>query len=261
MTVQLNQEALAGLVASIVQRPMETSASELIGLLELGLVDGVLGQISVLQDVLEMYRMELVPPLTVGEIQSPRLLKFKKTLNILTTEALIGEVQLGESSFREFKSSLFFDVQRAINDPGKPPATYRSPAVLFSCLKAVCAFLNGDGGLLFVGIKDDGVACGLGNDFQLAECSSVDRWESYFRNNVRGRFHDGAVVNDYVDFSFVDWDGATVAQVNVTARKRLSLLKDDTGNFVVYRRQGNRSEPLPLPEIEEFLRSKWGLDR
>ena len=259
MAVQIKQEAVAGLVASVVQRPREYTAIELAALLELDQGEGVLGQVAALRKVLEMYQMEVVPPLTAGEIDSPRLLRFKKSTKSISIEALISEVQSGECSFREFKSTLLFDVQRSIHDPGRPAETYRSSNVLFSCLKTICAFLNGGGGFLFVGVQDDGIACGLRYDFQIDECSTIDRWEACFRNNVRGRFHDGALVNDYVDVSFVNWDDAVVGYVQVAARKKLSLLRDEAGNFVAYRRQGNRSEPLPITEVEEFLKSKWGV--
>jgi hypothetical protein len=71
----MRQEALANLIARIVQRPVETTAKELIESLELDPSVGILGQLRLLSELLNMYQLELVPPLTEGEVDTSRLLR------------------------------------------------------------------------------------------------------------------------------------------------------------------------------------------
>ena len=42
----------------------------------------------------------------------------------------------------------------------------RNPELLRACVKTVCAFLNGSGGTLLIGVADSGELAGLEDDLQ-----------------------------------------------------------------------------------------------
>ena len=61
----------------------------------------------------------------------------------------------GENSSVEFKSTLRWDLR----------LEKRNPEIEFAVLKTIAAFMNTDGGNLFIGIDDKGTVLGLENDF------------------------------------------------------------------------------------------------
>jgi energy-coupling factor transporter ATP-binding protein EcfA2 len=65
-------------------------------------------------------------------------------------------IKQGESTTVEFKSSLRWDyIQNNLNKELK-----------HEVLKTICAFLNSDGGILFIGVDDQGQILGLENDYK-----------------------------------------------------------------------------------------------
>lgn len=90
-----------------------------------------------------------------------------------------------EDEHLEFKSSLFFP----------PKSKVASPDVqLRNVLKEVCAFMNSDGGTLYIGVNDSGYAAGMEMDFgyiretQMRVTSSAVKSE---RDYFRLRFENG----------------------------------------------------------------------
>ena len=243
----MKQEALAALVGEVVRRPAEISAIALIRAIELDASVGVLGQLKLLQEILDMYRLELVPPFTQGELDTLRLFRLKNPLGTLTEATLLTEMAEGESQQREFKATLLCDVEK----------NCRMDSLLFAALKTICAMLNSDGGVLMVGVTNDFNVCGLELDFQLPDTCDADKWQLFLRDSIRGRFYEGKLINDYVDVAVIQTAGRNVGYVGVIPRKRLSFVKDQHGVYLAYRRQGNRSESLAVTELEEFLRARW----
>jgi predicted HTH transcriptional regulator len=74
----------------------------------------------------------------------------------LKTADLDSLISNGESASLEFKQTLQWDT-----DLHK-----RNPELLKGCVKAVCAFLNGAGGTLLIGVANWGQPTGLQDDIQ-----------------------------------------------------------------------------------------------
>lgn len=72
----------------------------------------------------------------------------------------------GEGYHVEFKASYAVDLDR----DGQVPAD----TIKWGCLKTILSFLNSGGGVLLVGVRDDGSVGGLAPD--LARCGSADRF-------------------------------------------------------------------------------------
>ena len=66
-------------------------------------------------------------------------------------------IRNGENEKVEFKSSLSYDYQK----------NNKSKEVELSVAKSVAAFLNSNGGFLFIGVKDDKTILGIEKDFSV----------------------------------------------------------------------------------------------
>jgi hypothetical protein len=66
----------------------------------------------------------------------------------------LGEIQAGEDVSKEFKSTLRWNIKAGRNDD----------AITHSVLKTIAAFLNSDGGTLFLGVDNTGTPLGLDSD-------------------------------------------------------------------------------------------------
>jgi predicted HTH transcriptional regulator len=59
----------------------------------------------------------------------------------------------------------------------------RNPELLGGCVKAVCAFLNGEGGILLIGIANSGEPTGLEDDIRdFKDRNTIGGFESRFRD-------------------------------------------------------------------------------
>lgn len=226
----------------------------------LGTQGMILEQLGAVKNFLSEWSFELFPPLSKGDFTTPRILK-ATTAAHFSEEFVALEVSQGETSSREFKSSLLYNHKRAQAMPGTPLQQLRSDAVIYSALKTIAAFMNTHGGVLFVGISDDLVPVGLLEDCLLlgSQVFDADKWQLEFRNHITGKFKDGTMVNDYVEVKFVELNHKHVARIHTLARNRLTFLRQD-GVSHLYRRQGNRTTELTIDEIEEFLEMRRGLE-
>jgi hypothetical protein len=78
------------------------------------------------------------------------------TANLLTPElqAIKAEIESGEGNTREFKSTYRWNIEEKKLDK----------KMTHACLKSIAAFLNTNGGILFIGVNDEGVPVGLEQD-------------------------------------------------------------------------------------------------
>jgi predicted HTH transcriptional regulator len=174
---------------------------------------------------------------------------------IIDTEYVLREIADGETSTREFKSSLIYDHKKATANPGMLTHDLKSDDVTHSCLKTIAAFLATAGGVLYAGIDDTGECVGIEFDFHFLKqgSHSKDSWELHLRNLITGRFKDGDSINDYVSVAFVEiGKEKTAARISVQRRRVLSFLMRNNA-FTLYRRQGPRTVEVVIEELEEFI--------
>ncbi|HXP72473.1 MAG TPA: RNA-binding domain-containing protein [Candidatus Dormibacteraeota bacterium] len=199
--------------------------------------------------------LRLVPDLDVGTLDSSRCLDFIAR-PVVGQEHALQEISRGESERVEMKSSLLYDYQKASHNPQASMNELRSDLVLHASLKTVAAFLTTNGGVLYVGVGPLGDVIGLDVDFACvnSKMPNQDGWELTFRDFVKSRFKDGETVAQYIDLSFIEISGKTIAHIQVSPRSRLSFLKGTGGQeWVLYKRDGNRSLEVKIDQVEEFL--------
>ena len=153
----------------------------------------------------------------------------------------------------EYKSTFEWDSRKA----GK------NPALVQATIKTICAFLNAEGGQLYIGVSDSGQPLGLTGDFSLLKDSAK---EDMFENRLREALknHLEPIPLNLVTISFPIISGVQVAKIDVKPRPRdvtYMLTKDPTtGRLVdeVYVRDGNRTLALNGRRRDQFVISRLG---
>ncbi len=151
-------------------------------------------------------------------------------------------VERNEGEMLEFKASLRWNVYTEEHDK-----RLEKPV-----LKTICAFLNADGGVLLIGVRDNGDIFGIEKDVQ--RFGDLDKYELHLSNLVSDRI--GNNVMPYVHFSFPRLDGQTICRVDVEPSPREAYLQMDNDEKF-YVRMGNHSRELPVSEAKEYIDQHW----
>lgn len=152
----------------------------------------------------------------------------------------IGDViQRGESSTLEFKASLQWDIRK--DEKG----TYLRHEVL----KTIVAFLNSEGGLLVIGVEDDGNVLGLEEDVRLAG-GDIDSFEQLLTNLIKE--YIGPEYSPFIKPRFEQVDGRTVAAVEVDQATEPAFLRWQ-GDKEFFVRLGNTTRELNAEEAWKYM--------
>ncbi len=168
-----------------------------------------------------------------------------------------------EDQHTEFKSSLVFF-------PGSQDKSIEEQIdrQVLTIVKTIVAFMNAEGGKLYIGVNNNGMVCGVNDDFQhLNEgnpenddylgCykSDTDSYELKIRNAVRF-YTNGNLASSLLAFSFNKVsDGNIYCLIEVKPSKRPIFIKDT----LLYVRYGNQKVLLKGDEITYFISERMKL--
>jgi serine/threonine protein kinase len=184
-------------------------------------------------------------------------------------ESLIGK---GESTWVEFKQTMQWDTK----------LLKRNKEVMRACVKTVCAFLNGAGGALLIGVSNNGELTGLSDDLADLKQANADWFELTFREELAKGLDPEA--SHFVTLSFPFVRGVQICRVEVDRSPQPVFLvtKGIPTEFYVrqegetpqaiscascgdiirppefYVRKGNTSRPLGVKAAHEYIREHWG---
>ncbi len=168
-----------------------------------------------------------------------------------------------ENRNTEFKCSIIY-----APGEGNKPLSEQCDEQLLTIVKTITAFMNSEGGKLYIGVNDNGYICGLNDDLQhLNEGSpendkyldsyksDTDSFELKIRNAVR--FHtNGNLASSLLTFSFEKNDsGLIYCCIDVKPSKRPVFVK----YFLLYVRTGNQKVLLKDDEITYFISERMKL--
>ena len=157
----------------------------------------------------------------------------------LSDEALKRLVAQGEGELVEFKSTLRVNLHT-----GKPDKRIES-----ACLKTVAAYLNTDGGVLFVGVDDAGTALGLDQDLFANEDKLLLHWNGLLKTCL------GVEFTRFVRSNMRNFAEKRILLVQCAPSPRpVFLRRDNDESFCV--RTGNGSQPLRPSEILAYLEQR-----
>jgi len=155
----------------------------------------------------------------------------------------------GESSELEFKASL------RTNYP-EGNVNKKLEQVI---MKSVAAFNNADGGILLIGVNDDGEIIGLEHDYSSLQ-GTKDEFELHLRNLIDSAFGTTFTIGN-VKITFPEVKGIEICRIDLKAGREPKYLKvadkhgQKTDKF--FARSGNSSQEVPLAEISSYVASRF----
>ncbi len=159
------------------------------------------------------------------------------------TKDIMELIALGESATLEFKSTLQWDVvQEKVNKHLRKQV-----------LKTIAAFLNSSGGILVIGVEDDGNIFGLEED--LARLNhSTDRFANQLVTLVTD--YIGAEFSNDINVDFEAVDGKQVCRVDVSPAFIPAYLRGNRGKEF-WIRFGPTSRILDSEATVNYINKNW----
>lgn len=155
-------------------------------------------------------------------------------------------VAAGESARVEFKSSARCNLH----------SKQRDEKIELVISKTVAAFANSDGGVLLIGVDDDGQAIGLANDLQFMKQPDLDRYELWLRDWLGATI--GVVATTDVQIGFEKVDGEDVCVVRVPASTRpVVVTSGKDKRRALFVRAGNSTRELQIDEALAYAANRW----
>ena len=210
------------------------------------------GDVSILADKAQVYRIaeqyanEGIH--TLKEIEEDHkhgnyLKQFEKNvidnynkLKTIETNELDAYLSAGESSELEFKSTVRWDVKE--NKVNK--------SLQKVIAKSLAGFLNTNGGVLLIGVEDNGAIYGIENDIQTLNKKNIDSFEQIILQIIEN--HLGTLVTHYIKIKFVEKENKYVCILNIKHSLYPVYLKDKNLKEF-YIRAGNTTRPLDVEEL------------
>ena len=144
-------------------------------------------------------------------------------------------IKQGESSYVEFKSTLRFNLKAGKTDSN----------IELAALKSVAAFLNTTGGILLVGVTDDGDIEGLEKD----NFANDDKLLLHFTNLLRDKI--GQQTLGFVHFEIVVINSKKILRVDVS-KSNTPVFVTHQNNEYFYVRSGPSTLSLKLSEFNKY---------
>ncbi|MDA3855121.1 MAG: ATP-binding protein [Candidatus Woesearchaeota archaeon] len=118
----------------------------------------------------------------------------------------------------------------------------------FECLKTINAFLNSNGGFLFIGVDDDGKPYGIEKDIKsFGKKNNLDKFSTHLESLISDRIEKSALSS--VTFDSFKLDNKLIFVVNVIKGKIWHFVKNNSKKYDFYIR-GNSSSRKFLNPIE-----------
>jgi len=159
-------------------------------------------------------------------------------------ETLEDYIRHGENATVEFKATLRWDIrEEKVNK-----------ALQKVIAKSIAGFMNTEGGVLLIGILDDGSTFGLENDMKTLSRQDKDGFEQALTQTIIDYL--GAEHSKYVKIKFDQKDQKDVCIVKIEQSPAPVFLKDKSGKEF-YIRAGNSTRPLDLEETHNYIDLHW----
>lgn len=149
-------------------------------------------------------------------------------------------IQGGESENIEFKTTLRVNLYTNIEDS----------KIEMSFLKTIAAFLNTNGGVLIVGVNDDGESLGLESD----GFEKSDKFYLHAVNLIKDRI--GVENALYIHSQFEDYQGKQIFVVKCRPALKPVYVKDQ-GQGRFFARTGNSTNELNGRELEDYINLRF----
>ena len=181
-----------------------------------------------------------VPPetsLAIVRRLSKRVTDYLRSVQQTSTQDLISQ---GEGEYVEFKSTLRWNLKAEKKDKN----------ITHAITKTIAAFLNTDGGILLVGVSDDGQVLGLEAD----RFENDDKMLLFLTDSIKTQL--GTLHLENIDFHTENIAGSEVLRIDVRAgRTPCYLAKEKLDHF--YIRTGPSTTDLRLSKLFDYLSKRF----
>ena len=150
-------------------------------------------------------------------------------------------IRSGESSYLEFKSTMRMNLRSG--KPGKE--------IELSWLKGVVAFMNSDGGILLIGVDDDGNLLGLEAD----QFESEDKCRLHFKNLFNQ--HIGPEFSKFVRMEIYALEGKQLVAIECERSADPVFLHRKNQSEAFYIRSGPSNIDLSVRQALKYLQSRF----
>lgn len=160
---------------------------------------------------------------------------------------LLGMIRAGESDQLEFKSTLRFNLK----------ANKTDPIIELQVIKTIAGFMNSNGGVLLIGVSDEGSILGLDADrFQ-----DMDALQLHFWNRIRSAI--GAEFVEFIHATPKECQGRWIFRVDCSRSPRPAFVtwKESSGGKseeYFYVRAGPQTEAMSPSQIVAYTRDHFG---
>ncbi|MFV2178808.1 DUF262 domain-containing protein [Actinomadura sp. LOL_016] len=159
-------------------------------------------------------------------------------------------IAAGESQTTEFKATGRWNVHTKQHDPKLGQ----------NLVKTVCGFLNAEGGVLLIGVADDGQVLGIEEDFAtFGSKQNSDGYELFLRQLLDDNL--SAPTATTVRICFPEVETKTICQLNVAASGNpvfAKSAKSSTGPSEFWVRVGNATKQLHGEGLIKYQEQHWG---
>ena len=170
-------------------------------------------------------------------------IEFTNTEKIVDTE-LKELILIGENEKLEMKSTLRYDLRQNIVNKN----------LEYVIAKTVSAFLNSEGGILLIGVDDNGNALGLEKDIETFSKKDIDGFELHLRNIIKK--HLGSNFEKHLKITFPIIDEIAICKVKILKSGK-PVFANFEGKDSFYVRNGNSSIPKNREEQSEYEKLHW----
>ncbi|MGM0580485.1 MAG: AlbA family DNA-binding domain-containing protein [Bacteroidota bacterium] len=172
-----------------------------------------------------------------------------------TTEAVVNRnqsikdiISAGEGNQVEFKPALLYNFKTSLAGIG----------IKAKIATAICAFLNANGGFLFIGLNDDGQPQGLTHDFSLANGKKPkDFFQNEFDQMIEHFLSFSVKANISGQFHKLEDKDVFVVTVEPSKNRAIFVNGREGKEFWVRGNAGNR-QLTDLEELANYCIDRWG---
>lgn len=155
-------------------------------------------------------------------------------------------IAAGESSTVEFKSTARHNLHSG----------QRDDRIEAAVVKTIAGFLNGDGGILLIGVDDSGQVLGLEDDLRYMKQPDIDRFELWLTDHLTRCLGEAAQAELTITFPQLGDRQIVMIAVRSSLRPVFARLpKSDGVRFYV--RMGNSTRELPVDQAIAFCADRF----
>ena len=168
---------------------------------------------------------------------------YKENKEVINDDYL-STISAGENDYTEFKSSLRWNFRTNAVDK----------KMEYVIAKTISAFMNADGGKLFIGVKDDGEISGLEYDYKTVKNNNSD---GFLLQLV-------SVINQYLGTEFHQYITSEIKKIGDQEICVIDILNSGKPAYVkiegkedFFIRASASSQPMNMKEANDYIKSHW----